>query len=216
MLQRFKESMILPTLTVALHYLLTCPAAISFSWSIVTARDGPTTTLQRRNNIMKNKHPYRLALVGDNNKENMIESSSILSLSSSSEGDDVDFDSLIDMDVIMYSLKNGDNDKMYLGAIQEDGTLSPLSTWTTEPAFGSSVEFLVDEEDRFVLTSRMDDIQIHRMVPETQLSYGSRQCHRGVGNPHGEESEILYYVDQDVIDKYKIEIAVKPHLEILW
>ena len=35
---------------------------------------------------------------------------------------------------------------------------------------------------------------------------GSRQCHRGVGNPHGEESELLYYVDQSVIDK-EIEIA---------
>jgi hypothetical protein len=137
--------------------------------------------------------------------------------------DDFDSDSLIDMDVIIYSLKNGNDDdddknknKMYLGAIQEDGTLSPLSTWTKDPAFGTSIEFLVDEEDRFVLATCMDQIHIHTMVPELQLSYGSRQCHRGVGNPHGEESEILYYIDQDVIDKYQIQVSIKPHLEILW
>lgn len=135
---------------------------------------------------------------------------------------DLDLENLIDMDVIIYCFKDRDDgtsfqkEIMYLGAVQEDGTLSPLSTWTTEPAFGTSLEFLVDEADRFALTNRMEEIRLHTMVPESQLSYGSRQCHRGVGNPHGEESEILYYVDQQVIDKYRIGVTIKPHLEILW
>ncbi|KAL3921137.1 MAG: hypothetical protein SGILL_002908 [Bacillariaceae sp.] len=137
------------------------------------------------------------------------------------------------MDVVIYSMKsnedenNKDNDndsnnskpKFYFGAMQEDGILSPLSAWTTEPAFGDSIEFLVDESDRFLLAHMMEDdskIQLHRLLSEEELSYGSRQCHRGVGNPHGEESELLYYVEQDVIDKFGVQVVIKPDLEILW
>lgn len=138
-----------------------------------------------------------------------------------------EMDSLIDMDVVIYSLKNqNDNEnssnnsepRFYFGAVQEDGVLSPLSAWTTEPAFGDSIEFLVDEADRFSLVDAMDDskIQLHHLLSEEELSYGSRQCHRGVGNPHGEESELLYYVEQDVIDKFGVVVVIKPDLEILW
>ena len=103
--------------------------------------------------------------------------------------------------------------KMF-AALQEDGTLSPLSAWTTEPAFGESVEFLVDEEDRFSLDK--ENVKLHYLLNEAELSYGSRQCHRGVGNPHGEESELLYYVEQPVIEKFQIQLNLKPDLEILW
>jgi len=128
----------------------------------------------------------------------------------------VDFESLIDMDVVIYSLPSED-DTLRLGAMQEDGVLSPLSAWTTEPAFGSLIEFLVDEADRFVLAKMpTDKIRLHHLLSEEELSYGSRQCHRGVGNPHGEESELLYYVEQDVIDKFQVQVDIKPDLEILW
>ncbi len=180
-----------------------CSSTVAFSWLAVTPQK-VLTLYSRYEDKVKKAIPYGMAS-GDN--ENVMES-----ISSST----VDFESLIDMDVVVYSFKKSQDKRMYLGAVQEDGTFSPLSTWTTEPAFGASLEFLVDEEDRFSLTSRMDDILFHTMVPESELSYGSRQCHRGVGNPHGEESEILYYIDQKVIDKYGIEVAIKPHLEILW
>ena len=63
----------------------------------------------------------------------------------------LDLDSLMDMDVVVYSIKDDKEQKELLGALQEDGVFSPLSVWTTEPAFGESIEFLVDEEDRFAL-----------------------------------------------------------------
>ena len=131
----------------------------------------------------------------------------------------IEFENLIDMDVVIYSLEDNDDDQqrqLLLGAMQEDGVLSPLSAWTTEPAFGDCIEFLVDEVDRFALTKCMDKVRLHALLCESEMSYGSRQCHRGVGNPHGEESELLYYVEQDVIDKYQVKVIVKPELEILW
>lgn len=126
----------------------------------------------------------------------------------------LELDSLMDMDVVIYTEKDDPDKAKYLGALQEDGTLSPLSVWTTEPQFDQAVEFLVDEENRFSL--KADNIELLQLVEESSISYGSRQCHRGVGNPHGEESELLYYVDQDVIDKFEIEVVINPELEILW
>lgn len=130
----------------------------------------------------------------------------------------VTLDSLVDMDVVIYSLPSDDDDEgnLRLAAMQEDGVLSPLSAWTMESAFGESIEFLVDEADRFALTTSMEKIRLHRLLSEEELSYGSRQCHRGVGNPHGEESELLYYVEQDVIENFQLHVDVKPDLEILW
>jgi hypothetical protein len=127
---------------------------------------------------------------------------------------EVPFDSLIDMDIVIYSRRDGDIGKKFFGAIQEDGRLSPLSAWTTDPAFGVSVEFLVDEEDRFSLDE--EAVKIEYLIRESELSYGSRQCHRGVSNPHGEESELLYYVDEKVISNFGVEVSIKPGLEILW
>lgn len=141
---------------------------------------------------------------------------------------------LQDMDVVVYSLAKNNADaeepQYCLGALQEDGVLSPLSAWTDEPAFGDSIEFLVDEVDRFTLAretkeQRQQDeiaddatttIRIHHLLSEAQVSYGSRQCPRGPHNPHGEESELLYYVEQGLIDQFEIRVIVKPDLEILW
>ena len=131
----------------------------------------------------------------------------------SSHHNAVEFESLMDMDVVVYSRKH--ESKKYLGAVQENGTVSPLSVWSEEPVFGVSLEFVVDEEDRFPGLSS-EDVTIHSLVPQNMLSYGSRQVGggKGPGNPHGEESELLYYVEQDFLKD--IELVLKPELEILW
>jgi len=99
----------------------------------------------------------------------------------------IDFDDLLEMDVVVYSEKNDDTTKRQLGAVQEDGRVTPLCVWTTEPAFDESLEFLVDEEDLLPGFTR-DAIVIHSIVPQESLSYGSRQVGDGMGpgNPHGE------------------------------
>lgn len=135
---------------------------------------------------------------------------------STSTGNEISFDSLIDMDIVVYSMKDDSSETKLFGAMQEDGSLAPLSAWTTEPAFGDSLEFLVDEQDRFSLTVKSNQIRLHYLLQESDMSYGSRQCHRGVGNPHGEESELLYYVEQSVIDEFDVKLVIKPELEILW
>ena len=104
---------------------------------------------------------------------------------------------------------------LYIGAIQEDGTVAPLSAWTSETAFDDMLELVVDEEDRFPgLTSA--DVQVIQVLPEAAISYGSRQVGGGMGpgNPHGEESELLYYVKEALLEGVKYE--VKPELEIFW
>mmetsp|Transcript_35324 Transcript_35324/g.85494 ORF Transcript_35324/g.85494 Transcript_35324/m.85494 type:complete len:298 (+) Transcript_35324:214-1107(+) len=130
-----------------------------------------------------------------------------------------DFDSLIDMDVVVYSFVDDPLKEKRFAALQEDGILSPLSVWTTEPAFGNSIEFLVDEEERFMLAEEMTEsrrIELHYLIDESSLSYGSRQCQRGVSNPHGEENELLYYIDKDIVERFDAKVDVKPELEILW
>ena len=129
-----------------------------------------------------------------------------------------DFDSLIDMDVVVYSFVDDPLKEKRFAAVQEDGILSPLSVWTTECAFGNSMEFLVDEEERFKLADDVESrrIELHYLIDESSLSYGSRQCQRGVSNPHGEENELLYYIDKDVIERFDAKFDVKPELEILW
>jgi hypothetical protein len=138
----------------------------------------------------------------------------LLFMSSKEKSDEIEFESLLDMDVVVYSNRNEEAGKRMFGAIQENGKLAPLSVWTTDPAFGDSLEFLVDEEDRFSLDEK--DVRIIYQVNESELSYASRQCARGVHNPHGEESEMLYYVVQKVIDEFGVDVMVKPHLEMLW
>jgi len=134
----------------------------------------------------------------------------------------VNFDSLLDMDVVLFKRRNDEDEKLEIGAMQEDGTVSPVSAWSLESAFASgssdSIEFLVDEEDRFPgLTA--DDIVIVSVVDESLIGYGSRQVGggKGPGNPHGEESELLYYIERSVIEgDHQVDVVIKPELEILW
>jgi hypothetical protein len=133
------------------------------------------------------------------------------------EGEATDPELLMDMDIVLFSVKNN-SDKKLLGAIQEDGTLSPLSCWTNECAFSNFIEFLVAEEDRWLDDMKLENVIIHRILDENMISYGSRQVGggKGPGNPHGEESELIYYVDQDILEKEGIEVITKPELEIIW
>lgn len=153
-----------------------------------------------------------------------------LSVNTNNDGVDLNFHSLMDMDVVLFKRRasndDGEESKLELGAMQEDGTVAPLSAWTLESAFASgssdSIEFLVDEEDRFPgLTA--EDVSIVSILDESVIAYGSRQVGGGMGpgNPHGEESEITYYVERSVIEgngdaDAKIEVVLKPELEIFW
>jgi hypothetical protein len=107
---------------------------------------------------------------------------------------------------------------LQLGAMQEDGTLAPLSAWTDEFAFGEMMEFLVDEEDRWKEELEFDNVIIHHLLREDVMSYGSRQVGggKGPGNPHGEESELVYYIDSKVMAENSINVVLKPELELLW
>lgn len=140
-------------------------------------------------------------------------------VSNKKELNDPDATSLLEMDVVVYEAAPVDDDtktpaKQRLGCVQEDGRITPLSAWTLEPAFGDCIEFVVDEHDLFPGLS--SDTRIVGVVPSDQLSYGSRQVGGGKGpsNPHGEESEKIYYIEQAVLEN--VEIVVKPELEILW
>lgn len=130
----------------------------------------------------------------------------------------IDPNSLMDMDIVLFSVKSEDSASLQLGAMQEDGTLAPLSAWTEEYSFGESIEFLVDEEDRWMKELEFDNVIIHSVLEEDLISYGSRQVGggKGPGNPHGEESELLYYVEEKVMKNNSMDITLKPELEILW
>jgi len=118
------------------------------------------------------------------------------------------------MDVVIIS-EHKESEVKKLAAVQEDGRLALLSVWTTEPVFGDSLEFLVAEEDLFPGFDPAEVI-LHSIIPEHALSYGSRQVGggKGPGNPHGEESETLYFIDQKLLQD--ISLTVRPELEITW
>ena len=95
------------------------------------------------------------------------------------------------------------------------------------------MEFVVDEEDLFPGLSISKDIDILKVFEGDVLGYGSRQVGggKGPGNPHGEESEILYYLDRGVVEggyrgiidgedddgiDLTIDVVVNPNLEHLW
>ncbi|KAL7515791.1 hypothetical protein ACHAWX_000868 [Stephanocyclus meneghinianus] len=163
---------------------------------------------------------------------------------------EIDFQDLTVMDVVLFHRRFVDNDgeespqqtnslscmKLELGAVQETRTVAPLSAWTTESSYTSSsndmMEFVVDEEDMFPgLTS--DDIRILQVFDGSVIGYGSRQVGggKGLGNPHGEESELLYYIDRSVVEGIydleidggdsrlrgvKVDLVVNPSLEHIW
>ena len=128
----------------------------------------------------------------------------------------IDVESLLEMDCFVFS-RNNQNEtspkKLELGVLEES-VVQPICAWTTEAAFDDYIEFVVDEDDRYSLNAQ--DVTVHSLIPADSLSFGSRQVGggKGPGNPHGEESELLYYIRQDALEG--LEVIVKPELEILW
>ncbi|KAL7572955.1 hypothetical protein ACA910_007460 [Epithemia clementina (nom. ined.)] len=122
------------------------------------------------------------------------------------------------MDVVVYTTTTNDNNnnnnnndnnddnnndnknQLWLAVVEEGGRLQPLSAWSAEPVFGTTYwECLVDPDDRTPHGLQATTSNIVQVVPEQYVSYGSRQVGggKGPGNPHGEESELLYYIAQD-------------------
>ena len=150
---------------------------------------------------------------------------------------EVDFNDLTIMDVVLFQRRQDNESKLELGTLQEETRkVSPLSAWTADSSYTSDtndmMEFVVDEEDMFPgLTP--DDIIVLDILEGSVIGYGSRQVGggKGLGNPHGEESELLYYIDRsyvegsfyldidersDKMDEMKIELVVNPSLEVIW
>lgn len=94
------------------------------------------------------------------------------------------------MDVVVIS-EHTESEVKKLAAVQEDGRLALLSVWTTEPVFGDSLEFLVAEEDLFPGFDPAEVI-LHSIIPETALSYGSRQV--GGGTNYGTHVFSIFFV----------------------
>ena len=135
-----------------------------------------------------------------------------------------------------------------IGAVQENRNILPLSTWTLDSAYISKTNdmmaFVVDEEHRHTNTIGLstDDIVVLD-IPSlndggSAVGFGSRQVGggKGPGNPHGEEGELLYYIDRKIVEgEYsvvstdrvegendndvelmKIDVVLNPRLEHLW
>ena len=158
----------------------------------------------------------------------------------------IEFNNLMVMDVVLFQRKQQqyESTALELGAVQENGNIAPLSTWTLESAYETSnndmMEFVVDEHDLFPGLSS-EEVTVLKVLEGDKIGYGSRQVGggKGLGNPHGEESEIVYYVERSVVEgRYcirsseegggedddeeeevpimKIELIVNPDLEHLW
>jgi hypothetical protein len=144
-------------------------------------------------------------------------SNSVWRLRAADDDSSVDEHELQEMDVVVFSHKRDPSSrKRQLGAVQEDGRITPVCVWTMEPAYGDSLEFLVHENDLPGLT--VEELHIYSVVPQSALYYGSRQVGGGMGpdNPHGEISERLYYIDRSIVLKGDIEVVLRPELEIFW
>ncbi len=156
---------------------------------------------------------------------------------------EIPFQELFVMDVVLFQRRRDDPDKinsnknndekLELGAFQENKSIAPLSAWTLESAYTSSnsdtdmMEFVVDEEDLFPGLGA-EDVTVWKVLDGSVVSYGSRQVGggKGPGNPHGEESELLYYVDRGVVEgryllggeglEMTVDVVVNPNLEHLW
>ena len=218
----------LPIFLICDAWVMVVPTSTFHNAKANTPDRHSDTTTSNVNNM--NSHLYRRR----SNSARLYDSTDDNTSTESTSCNVVKINDLNDMDVVVYSLArdrdDGDdeNSNLFLGALQENGVLSPLSAWTDEPAFGDSIEFLVDEVDRFSLAKETEEqrkndidenntiIRIHHLLSEAEVSYSARQCPRGVHNPHGEESELLYYIDQELIDQFRVNVSMKPELEILW
>ena len=104
-----------------------------------------------------------------------------------------------------------------IGAVQENRNILPLSTWTLDSAYTSKTNdmmvFVVDEEHHHTNTNGLstDDIVVLD-IPSlnnggSAVGFGSRQVGggKGPGNPHGEEGELLYYIDRTIVEgEYRV------------
>eukprot|EP00581_Thalassiosira_minuscula_P011593 CAMPEP_0183716530 /NCGR_PEP_ID=MMETSP0737-20130205/10415_1 /TAXON_ID=385413 /ORGANISM="Thalassiosira miniscula, Strain CCMP1093" /LENGTH=287 /DNA_ID=CAMNT_0025945819 /DNA_START=14 /DNA_END=877 /DNA_ORIENTATION=- len=180
--------------------------------------------------------------IGNNNVDAATTTTTSTSSSLELSSIEIDFQSLFVMDVVLFQRRRSqnNNNKLELGAVQENGNISPLSTYTLSSAYSTPtsdmMEFVVDEEHPEFLGLTSEDISVAKILEGSHVSYGSRQVGggKGPGNPHGEESELLYYVDRSVVegDYYyrmsgddegvdeggvmNIEVVVNPDLEHLW
>ncbi len=187
-----------------------------------TIRAFHTTTylVQKRSHYALSKNNWRLKDV----------QSSATSIISTDEP--IAFTDLMVMDVVLFQRRTTKNpSSIELGSVQENGNVAPLSTWTLESAYESALndmmEFVVDEEDLFP-GMNSEEITVLRVLDSDMIGYGSRQVGggKGPGNPHGEESEIIYYVDRSVVEGVysikgdeellKIDVVVNSNLEHLW
>lgn len=140
-----------------------------------------------------------------------------------SDNNIIDYDNLMVMDVVIFKRNNTPEEKLELGAVQENGNIAPLSTWTLESAYANMMEFVVDEENLYPGLSS-EEATVLKLIEG--IDYGSRQVGggKGPGNPHGEESELLYYLERDVVEatysvedeKVTIEIEINTDLEHTW
>lgn len=174
----------------------------------------------------------------DVNVEDILPLSTKSSLQFTLPDEDIDFSSLMVMDVVLFQRRapnENSNTLLELGAVQENKNVAPLSTWTLESAYTTStnndmLQFVVDEHDIFPGLSA-SEMQIWMVLDGSVISYGSRQVGggKGLGNPHGEESELIYYIDRNVVErKYvrklcdndveelSVDVVVNPKLEHLW
>ena len=89
------------------------------------------------------------------------------------------------MDVVLMQRRKNDNGstpKLELGAVQENGNVAPLSTWTLESAYENAssdmMEFVVDEEDLYPGLAS-DEVRVVKVLDGSAISYGSRQVGGG-------------------------------------
>lgn len=98
---------------------------------------------------------------------------------------DIPLQSLFVMDVVLMQRRKNDDDstpKLELGAVQENGNVAPLSTWTLESAYENAssdmMEFVVDEEDLYPGLAS-DEVRVVKVLDGSSISYGSRQVGGG-------------------------------------
>lgn len=99
-----------------------------------------------------------------------------------------------------------------IGAVQENRSILPLSTWTLDSAYISKTNdmmvFVVDEDHHHTNTNGLSSDEIVVLdIPTLNdggnaVGFGSRQVRggKGPGNPHGEEGELLYYIDRKIVE----------------
>mmetsp|Transcript_42359 Transcript_42359/g.83205 ORF Transcript_42359/g.83205 Transcript_42359/m.83205 type:complete len:234 (-) Transcript_42359:1509-2210(-) len=151
-----------------------------------------------------------------------------------SNADAIDPSTLFETDIVLYQVMPvHENPKINVGVIVDVVTaIHPVCSWTMESAYSESrphtIEFLMDEEVGtipFAVDGESDSGAIVLHVFEN-VDYGSRQVGGGMGpgNPHGEDSEDLYYIESDTIDeavrnlsqgdaKITVDFVVRPELE---